>query len=307
MIIVITGATGGIGRAAALDLAEAGHDVYAVCRPGKPPPAGCRGLAADLADLAQTRALLAQLPAHVDVLINNAGVPPTRRLVPVGGRALSATVVVNLLSPFLLAYGLLGRVGKVVNVSSAQHWTGRPITLETAGQPTVERYADTKFSLLCLSLALHKKGVPTVTVNPGYVDTGIWHPRAPYENIHAPLRKVLALRPEDTAQLLRSAVLYTGEKHVYLTPYRTPALFRHLRRCAPAWMLVHDVLGKLAFRSSGAEVSDSNPRCAAAADGVWRTLLALTAPHHSPTPRRQHPRSPSSAAAPSRSCGTTPS
>ena len=280
MIIVITGAGGGIGRAAALALAVDGHDVYAVVRPGKAAPPGCRALHADLADLAQTRALLALLPPQVDVLINNAGVPPTRRLVPVGsgGRSLSATVVVNLLSPFVLAQGLLGRVRRVVNVSSVQHWTGRPITAATAAEPAIERYADTKFSLLCLSLALQRRGVETATVNPGYVDTGIWHPRAPGESLHAPVRKVLALRPEETAELFRRAVGYRGKKHVYWTPYRTPAWVRRLRRCTPAVMLAHDVLGRWAFRSPlGAEPAECDPRCAATAERVHGVLLELTA------------------------------
>ncbi len=307
MIIVITGAGGGIGRAAALALAADGHEVLAVVRPGKAAPPGCRALHADLADLAQTRALLALLPPQVDVLINNAGVPPTRRLVPVGsGRSLSATVVVNLLSPFVLAQGLLGRVRRVVNVSSVQHWTGHPITAATAAEPAVERYADTKFSLLCLSLALRRRGVETATVNPGYVDTGIWHPRVPGESLHAPVRKVLALRPEDTVELFRRAIESTGKHHVYWTPYRTPSWVRSLRSCTASFMLAHDVLGRWAFRSPlGAEPADVDPRCATDAERVYRTLLELTtltadttdAPHRSPPTRRPPPPPPSSAAA----------
>ena len=284
MIIVITGAGGGIGRAAALALAADGHDVYAIVRPGKAAPPGCRALHADLADLAQTRALLALLPPQVDVLVNNAGMPPTRRRVTVGssGRSLSATVVVNLLSPFVLAQGLLGRVRRVVNVSSVQHWTGRAITAATAAEPAVERYADTKFSLLCLSLALRRRGVETATVNPGYVDSGIWHPRAPGESVHGPVRQVLALRPEETVELFRRAIEYTGKQHVYWTPYRTPPWVRRLRSCTASVMLAHDVLGRWAFRSPlGAEPADVDPRCAAAAERVYETLTELTAaPRH---------------------------
>ena len=37
-----------------------------------------------------------------------------------------------------------------------------------------------------------------ISVNPGYVDTGIWHPNAPLENIHKYLRKLFALTPDES-------------------------------------------------------------------------------------------------------------
>src|SRR6266511_4198403 len=88
-IVLVTGATSGIGKAAAIQLAELGATVLAVARdPHKGaatkaeikrgiPGADVEVLTADLADLDSVRALAAGVD-RIDVLINNAAVAKFR-------------------------------------------------------------------------------------------------------------------------------------------------------------------------------------------------------------------------------------
>jgi NAD(P)-dependent dehydrogenase (short-subunit alcohol dehydrogenase family) len=130
--ILITGATDGLGRALAHDLAQRGGTLVVHGRDRR------RGeelleelggaphslLLADLAELRQVRELAGQAPP-VDVLVNNAGIGGT--LPGDGARMESADgyelrFAVNHLAPFLLTRLMLqdDRIGsRIVNVSSA--------------------------------------------------------------------------------------------------------------------------------------------------------------------------------------------
>ncbi|MBD2759140.1 SDR family NAD(P)-dependent oxidoreductase [Yimella sp. cx-573] len=74
--VMVTGAASGIGRACVAEFSRAGAKVYGVDRDAEGLAAlvaeldGVQALPCDLADLAS----VAQLPADVDVLVNNAGV-----------------------------------------------------------------------------------------------------------------------------------------------------------------------------------------------------------------------------------------
>jgi 3-oxoacyl-[acyl-carrier protein] reductase len=83
--VVVTGGGTGIGRATALRFAMAGDDVYVTGRRAEPlgetaalaskadAPGAVHALVCDSAAPDQLRALFAQLPERVDVLVNNAG------------------------------------------------------------------------------------------------------------------------------------------------------------------------------------------------------------------------------------------
>ena len=114
--IVITGASDGIGAAAARQLHEAGERVVVVGRsPEKTrrvsDALGVDGLVADFADLAQVRALAAALLERyprIDVLANNAGGIFAERRVTADGFEL--TFQVNHLAGFLLTNLLMDRL-----------------------------------------------------------------------------------------------------------------------------------------------------------------------------------------------------
>src|SRR3954447_11972948 len=127
--IVITGASAGVGAAAARQLADLGADVVVVGRsPDKTAAVarsiGTEPLVADFARLSDVRRLAEQLLERcpkIDVLANNAGGIFPRRTVTEDGHEL--TFQVNHLAPFLLTALLRDRLvetggSRVITTSS---------------------------------------------------------------------------------------------------------------------------------------------------------------------------------------------
>jgi NAD(P)-dependent dehydrogenase (short-subunit alcohol dehydrogenase family) len=137
--VVLTGATRGIGRAAATQLARQGADVAVVGRDpervevvvGEAKAAGGGSVyphVADLTLMADTRALAEELRdryERIDVLANNAGALFASRKVTAEG--FEQTFALNHLSPLLLTNLLLDRLrgGRVVTTASDAHTGGR--------------------------------------------------------------------------------------------------------------------------------------------------------------------------------------
>ncbi|MGH9136709.1 MAG: SDR family NAD(P)-dependent oxidoreductase [Acidimicrobiales bacterium] len=142
-ITVVTGATSGIGRAAAIELARRGSDLGVVARdPLKAdatvaaireaaPDANVDVFLGDLAVLADVRKLAAEIGdryERIDVLVSNAGIHATTQRVTVDG--LPEMVAVNYVAPFLLTNLLLDRLrasapSRVVLTASEAHRLGR--------------------------------------------------------------------------------------------------------------------------------------------------------------------------------------
>ena len=140
LTVVVTGASSGIGLAAAEELARRGAKVILVGRDRSrlagamsrveraatgPEPDLFR---ADFTRLSEVRELATEIAAghpRLDVLANNAGAAVRRRTSTVDGY--EATLQVNHLAPFLLTYLLRDRLrgGRVVNTSSDAHRMGR--------------------------------------------------------------------------------------------------------------------------------------------------------------------------------------
>ena len=148
-VVLVTGSTDGIGRAAARALAAAGLDVIIHGRSkakvdaavaslsAELPGAHVRGLAFDLGTLAATRKgaqAVLDLAPQLHVLVNNAGIIANERSVTADG--LELTVAVDHVAPFLLTELLLPRLeasaasapSRVINVASIAHTRGKPGT-----------------------------------------------------------------------------------------------------------------------------------------------------------------------------------
>src|SRR5947209_4939806 len=109
--VVVTGATSGIGKVTALELARRGGEVAIVCRNPEKGKATVDVLLADLSELDQVRQVAKEICARysvVDVLVNNAGVQDMQARLTSDG--LDHMLASNYLGPFLLTDLVLDRV-----------------------------------------------------------------------------------------------------------------------------------------------------------------------------------------------------
>jgi retinol dehydrogenase-12 len=196
---LVTGATSGIGRATAEQLAGHGALVVMVAhnedRGGEAvndvllanPDAKVELLVCDLSLMTNVRSLADQVTGRygaLDVLINNAGVSKFSREVTTEG--LETTFAVNHLAPFLLTNLLLpalkrrGRA-QVVNVTSEWHVRIKTIPWddlqrEHAFKPT-EVYESTKLMNIWFTRALARRladtAITTLCVAPGFIHTNL--------------------------------------------------------------------------------------------------------------------------------------
>lgn len=189
--IVITGASDGIGAAAARRLSRGGDRVVVVGRSEAKTKALATELdadhyVADYADLSQVRALADKIRAQyprIDVLLNNAGGLASRiELTPDG---YERTYQVNYLSPFLLTTQLLPVLlesrATVVNTTSSSHklvqWATVDTLENTANRRPTAAYALSKLAIVLFTKELHRRhhgdGLSVATVHPGNVNSNI--------------------------------------------------------------------------------------------------------------------------------------
>lgn len=186
--IVITGASDGIGAAAARALSAAGARVVIVGRsPQKTEriatDLGVDHLVADFARLDDVRTLAGQLLRRyprIDVLANNAGGIMGDRELTVDGH--EKTFQVNHLAPFLLTTLLMDRLvasrASVINTSSAANRFGRINLddLDNARKYSPGRaYGGAKLANILFTRELHRRyhdrGIATAAFHPGVVAT----------------------------------------------------------------------------------------------------------------------------------------
>jgi NAD(P)-dependent dehydrogenase (short-subunit alcohol dehydrogenase family) len=187
--IVITGASDGIGAAAARRLCRGGENIVVVGRSETKAAAVAAELdadyfVADFADLSQVRALADKVRSQyprIDVLANNAGGMFTNVHNTPDGHEI--TFQVNYLAPFLLTTQLMEVLvdshATVLNTTSSSHKLLPRVTvtnLENTAQrrPSVA-YALTKLAIVAFTMELHRRyhasGVAAATFHPGYVNS----------------------------------------------------------------------------------------------------------------------------------------
>jgi NAD(P)-dependent dehydrogenase (short-subunit alcohol dehydrogenase family) len=225
-VFLITGATNGIGKAAAQAIATQGGRVIIVGRNAQKTEAAAAEmrrasgnpdidfLLADLSSMAEVRRLAAEFTARydrLDVLVNNAGAFFMRRQETVDG--LEMTFQLNHLSYFLLTTEMLNTLkasapARVVNVSSGAEsgakvdWNDLQLRTRYRG---FEAYALSKrFNLYFtyeLARRLEGTGVTVNAVHPGTVATGIWaNPFGRLGGLARPLTRLAMRSPEQGAQ-----------------------------------------------------------------------------------------------------------
>lgn len=233
---LVTGASDGIGRETARQLAAAGWDIgvhYNRNRAGADitaqavTEAGGRAvmLQADLADPANALRLMDDYAAgfdRLDALINNAGiVDQASRVEAMSADRLKRMFAVNLTAPFLLAGHAARRMstqhggtgGVIVNVSSVAARLG-------SGGQYVD-YAASKAGLDTLTKGLADEvaaeGIRVVSVRPGIIDTEIHAKggdpdRAMRLASHVPMR-----RPGSAGEVARTILWLLSDDASYIT------------------------------------------------------------------------------------------
>jgi len=185
-LVVITGATGGIGRAAAVELSRRGAEVAIVGRDPDRVKETAGGVmhehVADLSSLDEVRRLADELLERyerIDVLANNAGAMFTsRRETPDG---YEQTFALNHLAPFLLTTLLLPRLrecrARVVTTASDAHGGGALDLDDLQGVNSFRAMRTYSTSKLCnvlftRELARREPDVTATCFHPGVVRTG---------------------------------------------------------------------------------------------------------------------------------------
>ena len=195
--VLVTGGTGGIGRATAIGLAALGARVGITGRDQARTVAAAAGIraasgnaavdafAADMSAQAGVRGLAAQVAGtypRLDVLVNNVGGFWAHRHLTADG--LERTFALNHLAPFLLTNLLLGRLtasapARVVTVSSGAQASGRINFEDLQGERNYSgqrAYSQSKLANVMFTYELARRldgtGVTATVLHPGVVRTG---------------------------------------------------------------------------------------------------------------------------------------
>ena len=194
--VLVTGATGGIGRATAIGLAQLGARVGITGRDLARAEASAADIrattnntavdafAADLSSQTEVRRLAREVLdryPRLDVLVNNVGGFWAHRHVSADG--LEHTLALNHLAPFLLTMLLLDRLkasapARIVSVASGAHTAGRLDFNDLQGEQkysgqrayNASKLANVMFTYE-LARRLHGSGVTATVLHPGVVRT----------------------------------------------------------------------------------------------------------------------------------------
>lgn len=253
-VVVLTGASQGLGAVMARALAEEGADLLLAARSEEKLIEVARGLESGTRALtvrcdvtsAEDRETLIRRAletfGRVDVLVNNAGIEELSFFAEQDPTVIPRIIETNLLAPMLLTRGLLPAMlargsGHIVNVASLAGRTGMPFG---------STYSGSKGGLaewsISLATELDGTGVHVSVICPGFVGgTGM------FSRKHAdPPRSLGVSKPEDVAQALLS-VLRKPRVEVVVNP-KPVRLLMALRALSPETALkVARRLGLVAF------------------------------------------------------------
>lgn len=183
--VLVTGATGGLGLAAASAMSKLGAEMLLVGRNPAKLAAAAEEMGgpvethrADLGSMRQVADLAETVAGTVDVLVNNVGVLFPERTITTEG--LEATFATNLLGQFILTNRLIEDMlpgSRIVTVSSGGMYT-TPISLSDLQNERDYRgaiaYARTKRAQVVLAAewARRRPEVISHSMHPGWADTG---------------------------------------------------------------------------------------------------------------------------------------
>ena len=228
-IALVTGASQGIGRAVALELARAGATVALAARnvsklgevKAEIEAAGgkAESFAMDVSNEDSIRTTAKEIVAKlgpVQILVNNAGITRDGLLMRMKSTDWDDVLNTNLKGVFLLTQTLLhpmmkGRWGRIINITSVVGETGQ------AGQAN---YAASKAGLIGLTKSLAReiasRGITVNAVAPGYIETDMTHVLTD-EQKAAMLGFVPLARAGTVADVANAVRFLAGDEASYIT------------------------------------------------------------------------------------------
>ena len=248
--VVITGASSGIGRAAAFEFAHRGAKLVIAARRGdrleevahecRSFGVPCTTVVADVTNRADCDRLIAGA-GRVDVLVNNAGFAIFDAIENAGEDDLESMMQTNYFGTVWCTKAVLPQMldrgdGSIVNVSSIAG---------IMGYARMGGYCATKFAIIGFTEALRDevigRGVRVALVCPGTVDTEFFV-KAERGKMPGASRLILAVKPERVARAIADAA-EDGKYRRILPPFA--ALYMRLKELFPrlAHLLMRRVSG----------------------------------------------------------------
>ncbi len=227
---VITGGSRGIGKAAALKLAENGADIALIYagndeaasdteREIKSLGVKAKSYKCDVSDFDKTGETVKQILADfggVDILVNNAGITKDKLILQMSEEDFEKVININLKGAFNMIRHVFSpmmkkRSGSIINVSSVSGMMGNP------GQAN---YSSAKAGLIGLTKTVAKeiasRGVRCNAVAPGFIETDMTDvlPEKVRENAEAAIPLKRMGKPEEVAELI---LFLAGDRSKYIT------------------------------------------------------------------------------------------
>lgn len=220
-VALVTGASSGIGRAAAQALAAAGFTVIGTTRKPATAPviAGVTFVTLDVTSDDSVASAVDEVLGrfgHLDVVVNNAGVGLLAAAEESSAEQAAAVFDVNVLGALRVTRAVLPHmrargVGRIINVSSVLGLIPAPfMAVYAASKHAIEGYSES------LDHELRGMGVRVLLVEPGYTSTGFEanglspdSPRAVYDAQRAVAADVLSeamKRADDPSAVARAVV-----------------------------------------------------------------------------------------------------
>ncbi|MBQ3396875.1 MAG: 3-oxoacyl-[Synergistaceae bacterium] len=225
MLALVTGASRGIGRAIALELAHNGYDVainynrsesdaLSLCEEIKSLGVNAKIFQADVSIQEEAARLFSEIKSSmgsVSVLVNNAGITRDNLLMRMKPEDWLAVINSNLNSAFYCTREAIrdmakAKYGRIINIASVVGLTGN------AGQ---SNYAASKAGIIGFTKSAAReyasRGITANAVAPGFIETSMTEVLKPEvkENILKSIPAGTIGRPEDVAK----AVMFFADEH----------------------------------------------------------------------------------------------
>lgn len=228
-VALVTGASRGLGKAIATQLAADGHHVVLVARSADAIEAVAADITSsggsvachpcDLSDDAAVDALLegvVESCGRLDILVNNAGITRDGLILRMSDEDFDAVITTNLRAAFRLCRAaarpmMRGRWGRMINIGSV---------VGVMGNPGQANYAAAKAGLIGMTKSIGKelggKGITANVVAPGFIGTDMTD-ALPEQLVKEAVAKLPLKRLGLPEEIANAVSFLASEKAAYIT------------------------------------------------------------------------------------------